>query len=824
MPTSHDMRRTLGVLPANITYTDHRQELNRLVFFRLIANGLIDPAACPDHDVAELAALQSGQRRSLRQALRDHCCPADKRIETFLARYFKDCPQADDLRLPREAIVLDRHGIARTLSLPVNGDTFKNDHVESVRLHNGVVHNPRNDRRTTVGTFHVVEDGLPIPAGKKAVPRNVFVKLFAAALKPPADLAALPFTHGLDTLTPSTGAWASLLLRPIVRPAVPGVMEQQTMEVRFFAPGSLVSNLDFVESIFGNAGDPFLAENDAGLNPFGWSGHTGCVILAPHLDQITKKSLGLPRTQDATDAQRRDGMCWDKEDEIYNDGGAFKITCRDASGVIVTLIADNYFGYSKKEIKTQISYATNLMGNGEEEHAGGTLANASYNLGDAFRADSRRHNGRTFKDVARDHANRMTLMPGGYGIDKQFNEIIYVPEDALARVADLSITWERSGTTHTIALEPGKHYLAPSGYRFRLVKHPEAPSWRLVGTVGEGWFCHKPCTVSGGGKSEISKSLRDYMLYGPLYVADIETDLDLCQQIFDRPYGERWAKPYPNPKPSRILLDPDRSLGSVIKLLTPSEDYTNDYNAWLTSLPAYIFPIVFIIKRFYNPAWNGDWRSHFGVDVVNGFPGHELKKDGRRLVGSYLRVGVDDHGAWRTFKLRQDFLPADKMSTEDDISASVVVPHRELTGLNPYFADDAYKFVTNCEYRFFQRPDDAIHRGLDRQTEIDLAGPGNFISNFEPLDTQAAQALVKNVIAFDEYSRPMRKLLKRAAKKGGYVVASDRPRIVNGTPTKNPRYLQVRPDLHQPLTPYLADLVSRLARGIPRRPTQPPSG
>ena len=36
------------------------------------------------------------------------------------------------------------------------------------------------------------------------------------------------------------------------------------MEVRFFAPGNLVSNLDFVESIFGNGGDPFLPENDAG--------------------------------------------------------------------------------------------------------------------------------------------------------------------------------------------------------------------------------------------------------------------------------------------------------------------------------------------------------------------------------------------------------------------------------------------------------------------------------------------------------------------------------------------------------------------------------
>ncbi len=38
------------------------------------------------------------------------------------------------------------------------------------------------------------------------------------------------------------------------------------MEIRFFAPGGLVSNLDFVESIFGNAGDPYLPENDAALD------------------------------------------------------------------------------------------------------------------------------------------------------------------------------------------------------------------------------------------------------------------------------------------------------------------------------------------------------------------------------------------------------------------------------------------------------------------------------------------------------------------------------------------------------------------------------
>ena len=66
-------------------------------------------------------------------------------------------------------------------------------------------------------------------------------------------------------------------------------------------------------------------------------------------------------------------MCWDNEDEPYNGGSAFKITCRDQRGIMVTILADNYFGYCKKEVKTQISFAANLYGLCEEEHAGGAI-------------------------------------------------------------------------------------------------------------------------------------------------------------------------------------------------------------------------------------------------------------------------------------------------------------------------------------------------------------------------------------------------------------------------------------------------------------------
>ena len=35
----------------------------------------------------------------------------------------------------------------------------KNEYVESFRIHQGVLHNPRNDRRTTKNSFHISEGG-----------------------------------------------------------------------------------------------------------------------------------------------------------------------------------------------------------------------------------------------------------------------------------------------------------------------------------------------------------------------------------------------------------------------------------------------------------------------------------------------------------------------------------------------------------------------------------------------------------------------------------------------------------------------------------------
>jgi hypothetical protein len=260
----------------------------------------------------------------------------------------------------------------------------------------------------------------------------------------------------------------------------------------------------------------------------------------------------------------------------------------------------------------------------------------------------------------------------------------------------------------------------------------------------------------------------------------------------------------------------------VIKLLTPdSRDFTPEYNSWLEATPQYIKELVFVVKRFYKPEWDEHWREHFSVDVINGTPGNELKFDNRKLVTTFLRVGYDHDGAWRTFGLRKDFQPATKLQQEDDITASVIVPAGALM-IPPQETDPrACKFVRNCEYRLFQRPDEAIHPGYDRQTEADFAQPGNFFSNYEPLTPADARELVEDSIGFARYTAPIQELIREVADTGvpSFFVSSAHPRKVDGVPSKNPRYLQVRPDLQNPRSIYVAEMGMRLRRRL--RPDQP---
>ena len=777
-------------------------------------------------------------------------CPPATRVLNFLKSHFSEYTELlKDIKFPTEALVLPAHGLARSLSFPIGSNKFQGEHINSYRLENqGVLHNPISDKRTTEGSFHIAEGGLPITADKCRVPKDVFARMLAIALQPPKTLNTIPYTSGTSS---ETSMMVSLLLRPLVCPAIPGVSPKKSMEVYCLAPGNLVSCLDFLETVFGNAGDPYLPDNDAALDVETWVGCTGFLILAPQLTKVKKIDLGLPNWDKATQLQREQGMCWKDEKECYNNGRAFKCTCRTSAGVVLTILGDNYFGYCKKEIKTQITYSANIMGMSEEEHAGGTLAFPRYYDGmtmdatmDALRFPSM--SGYTFEKSIKLIEDSVDLREGGYAVDKTYGEsITYVPENANFSLFTNSVSWRtKEGKSVSINLSPEKIYVLPSGFKVHVEQHPAAQEWRLVCTDGRGTFLHKPCTVSGGGKSELSKSISGGMLYGPLFINDPQKDFELVDEIlFSNRFFNKENGDLESESENESILSPLLSLGAVVDLLTPSRSYTQEHNAWLKSFPQHIPPIVFYVKRFYKEEWGKNWRSHFSMDLINGAPGHELKFDNRKISSGFLRVGyTSESHMWRTYKTRIDFVPSAKVQMEDDISCSVTVPRRWLPNsslptyeedmspklqkksvettllLSPQVQPTSLKLICNCEFRLFQRPDDCIYSGEDTQTEKDLSQPGNFIANFEPMVSTDINKIVQDVCNFELYSKPMQNFLKQSASipKNSYVVCSSKTRLVNGKPTKNPRYLQIRPDAIDHMETYLASVGTRLSNKIPK--------
>ncbi len=750
--------------------------------------------------------------------LSDHLSPADTRIQNFLNSYLTDVDLDEaEYRLPNKTFVLNQKGLAREVSLPPDANEFKSDLVSSYRLKQGILNNPDKDKRTTKGTFHIVEGGLPVPLDKKEVPKIAFAHMLRAAVNPADDMNILPFT---STQEEKAKTMVSLLLRPIVCPEVPGVIAQKSMEVRFFAPGTLVSNLDFVENIFGNAGDHNLAENDSALDIEHWTGTTGCIILAPQMTKLKKKDIGLPHYDDATERQRNDGMCWKDENELYNDGGAFKITCRNDNGVVVTLIGDNYYGYSKKEIKTQISYSANMIGLVEEEHAGGAIAYPrgimSDNVfGEIFSAKLKKSY--SFEEAMALLGDRVTVYPEGYAIDKKFTNITYIQEHADIDIDKSKVVWTANGKEQSLKLSPDTIYIHPSGHKFQLAKHPTQPMWRIVNTQPEGVFCHKPCTVSGGGKSEISKSMQNAIQYGTFNIVNLEDDFNAADEIINYDFSNRWKTIRPDAEPSRPFLSPQRALGSAVKLLTPSELYSDEYNAFLNGIPSHIRSLVLFVKRLYrNESEKGNWKDYMSVEFINGREGTTLQYRNNKVTASYVRIGFNEDGNWLLHKLRSDFVPSQKIQMEDDISATIVLPASQLSNLNAEYKNKSYKVVTNCENHLFQRPDEAIIRGYDKGAEQDIVSDNTFLTNYEPLSKKDAIELYEDAINFDKYTQPVKDLITKVVEsdKDGYFVVPSHTRIVDGVPTNNPRYLERNIFKDDIIDNYLGEVGVRLFRKI----------
>src|SRR5690606_4703516 len=125
---------------------------------------------------------------------------------------------------------------------------------------------------------------------------------------------------------------------------------------------------------------------------------------------------------------------------------------------------------------------------------------------------------------------------------------------------------------------------------------------------------------------------------------------------------------------SRPFLSPNRTLGSAVKLLTPSDQYSDEYNRFLEDIPVHVKILALYIKRMYRSHLDkGSWKDFLNVELVNGRKGNALRYKHRKIIASYVRIGFNPDGQWFLHKLRSEFIPSKQIQTEDDITASITL-------------------------------------------------------------------------------------------------------------------------------------------------------
>ena len=177
-----DFAHKLGLNKAPESPEEERAKLQLYINLKLASSG--QPTCVPD-EASRFFGISRDLLYSYREKnrlLANYHCKVDQRIQGFIKRYIADLDINDVPTLPTQTFILDRHGVARELSLPMDSDEFHSDIVSSYRVKQGVLHNPASDRRTTKGSFHITEGGLPIPGDKKAVPRLAFARMLERAL------------------------------------------------------------------------------------------------------------------------------------------------------------------------------------------------------------------------------------------------------------------------------------------------------------------------------------------------------------------------------------------------------------------------------------------------------------------------------------------------------------------------------------------------------------------------------------------------------------------------------------------------------------------
>ena len=240
-----------------------------------------------------------------------------------------------------------------------------------------------------------------------------------------------------------------------------------------------------------------------------------------------------------------------------------------------------------------------------------------------------------------------------------------------------------------------------------------------------------------------------------------------------RPRAQRRGPP-PDP------VAEDRSIGSVIKLLTPSPaEYTAEYNAWLDAHPAArqgarlrgqaLLPPR-VGRRLAQPLQRRDHQR----------PAGQLAAPGRRprSPSTCCGSGFNTDGSWRLFSLRHDFSPAVKVQTQDDITASTVVPgclHRASTRTG---RTSSWRTARTCCSSARTTRSTAATTSRPSATS---PPPARSCPTSQPLTRADAIAMRDDAVAFSAFTAPMAELISDFAdtpegEGPAYFVSSANPR------------------------------------------------
>ena len=126
--------KTFGMTKDGMNAILQKEKLIQYINIKLAALNQPYLANAPDNNFLELANDLIVNFREKNRLLTNFLCPADQRIQHIIDGYLHECKGKLNFRLPSNTLVVDRHGIARMLSIPPDKDEYVGDIICSYRI------------------------------------------------------------------------------------------------------------------------------------------------------------------------------------------------------------------------------------------------------------------------------------------------------------------------------------------------------------------------------------------------------------------------------------------------------------------------------------------------------------------------------------------------------------------------------------------------------------------------------------------------------------------------------------------------------------------